>query len=112
MTGMTLWQPIVPIAMVVLGTMITRFAMFFIFSAGRPTPGYIRYLGKVLPAAALGLLVMYCFRNESLFVGNRAIPELVAALVVAGLHFWRRNMLLSMAGGTIFYIVLLRYITI
>ncbi|MCC8167159.1 MAG: AzlD domain-containing protein [Planctomycetes bacterium] len=108
---MTMWEQVVTIAMVVLGTMATRFVIFFIFSGGRSTPDYIKYLGKMLPAAAFGLLVIYCFRNVSLFSGDHAVPELAAAALTAGLHLWRRNMLLSMAGGTIFYMVLIRLLS-
>ena len=57
---MTLTQQIITIAMVVLGTMITRFLPFLIFPAGKETPKYIQYVGKVLPAAVFGLLVVYC----------------------------------------------------
>lgn len=55
---MTLTQQILTIAMVVLGTAVTRFLPFLIFPAGRPTPKYIRYLGRVLPCAVFGLLVV------------------------------------------------------
>ncbi|MCC8116422.1 MAG: branched-chain amino acid transporter permease [Planctomycetes bacterium] len=107
---MTMWEQAVTIAMLVVGTMATRFVIFYIFSGDRPTPEYIKYLGRMLPAAAFGLLVVYCFRNESLFSGDHALPELAAAACTAGLHLWRRNMLLSMAGGTIFYMALIRFV--
>lgn len=98
-------QQIIVIAMVVLGTVLTRTLPFLLFPAGRETPDYIRYLGKVLPSAALGLLVVYCFRNTSLLSGNHGIPELLSSAVVVGLHVWRRSMILSIAGGTIFHML-------
>lgn len=67
---MTLTQQIITIAMVVLGTMITRFLPFLIFPAGKETPKYIQYVGKVLPAAVFGLLVVYCLRSVDLFSGS------------------------------------------
>lgn len=103
---MTLTQQIVTIAMVVLGTMLTRFVPFFVFPAGKPTPKYVQYLGNVLPPAVFGLLIIYCLKNVSIFTGSHAIPELLAITLVIALHTWKRQMLLSIAGGTIFYMIL------
>ena len=105
---MTLTQQILTIAMVVLGTALTRFLPFLIFPSGRPTPKYIQYLGKVLPAAVFGLLVVYCLRNVDLLSGSHGLPELLSILLVIGLHVWKRQMLLSIAGGTIFYMILVQ----
>lgn len=63
---MTLTQQAITILMVVLGTLITRFLPFIVFPAGKPTPKYIQYLGKVLPSAVFGLLVVYCLRNTDI----------------------------------------------
>ena len=107
---MTLSQQIITIAMVSLGTMITRFLPFILFPAGKETPKYIRYLGKVLPAAVFGMLVIYSLKDISLLVGSHGIPEMISILVVAGLHFRKRQMLLSIAGGTICYMLLIQFI--
>ncbi len=107
---MTLTQQMITIAMVVLGTAITRFLPFLVFPAGKPTPKYIRYLGKVLPPAIFGLLVVYSLRNVDILSGNHGIPELLAVLLVMGLHVWKRQMLLSIAGGTVFYMVLVQMV--
>ena len=107
---MTLTQQIITILMVVLGTMITRFLPFLIFPAGKPTPKYIQYLGKVLPGAVFGLLVIYCLKNVSLFTGTHGIPELIAIVLVVILHYRKRQMLLSIAGGTICYMLLVQFI--
>ena len=96
--------------MVVLGTAVTRFLPFLIFPAGKQTPKYVQYLGKVLPAAVFGLLVIYCLKDVSIFTGSRGIPELLAIALVIGLHLWKRQMLLSIAGGTIFYMALVQFI--
>ncbi len=77
---MTLTQEMITIGMVVLGTALTRFLPFLLFPADKPTPRYVQYLGKVLPAAVFGLLVVYCLRNVSIFSGNHGIPELLAVL--------------------------------
>jgi branched-subunit amino acid transport protein AzlD len=96
---MSLTQQIITIAMVVLGTMITRFLPFLVFPAGKVTPEYVQYLGKVLPSAVLGLLVIYCFKDVSFLSHSRGIPEFLGVAVVAILHFWKKKMLLSIAGG-------------
>lgn len=105
---MTLTQEMITIAMVVLGTAVTRFLPFLIFPAGKPTPKYVRYLGKALPPALFGMLVVYSLRNVSVFTGNHGLPELLAVLLVIVLHLWKRQMLLSIAGGTVFYMVLVQ----
>ena len=107
---MTLTQQIVTIAMVILGTMLTRFVPFFVFPAGKPTPKYVQYLGNVLPPAVFGLLIIYCLKNVSIFTGSHAIPELLAITLVIALYTWKRQMLLSIAGGTIFYMILVQFI--
>ena len=107
---MTLSQQIITIAMVSLGTMITRFLPFVVFPAGKETPKYIRYLGKVLPAAVFGMLVIYSLKDVSLITGSHGIPEMISILLVIGLHFWKRQMLLSIAGGTICYMLLIQFI--
>lgn len=96
--------------MVILGTILTRFLPFLLFPAGKPTPQYIRYLGKVLPSAVFGLLVIYCLKNVNPFTGSHGIPELLAVALVIVLHLWKRQMLLSIAGGTIVYMLLVQFI--
>lgn len=110
MTEMTLAQQIVTIAVIVGGTMLTRFLPFLLFPAGRSTPKFVRYLGKVLPAAVFGLLIIYCLRNVSVFTGSHGIPESIAIGVVVGLHLWKRQMLLSIASGTICYMLLVQLV--
>ncbi len=107
---MTLTQQILTIAMIVMGTVITRFLPFFLFSPEKPTPEYIQYLGKFLPSAVFGLLIIYCLKNVSLFAGNHGVPEAVSILLVIALHLWKRQMLISIAGGTICYMLLVQLV--
>ena len=107
---MTLTQQIITIAIVVLGTMLTRFLPFMLFPAGKPTPKYVRYLGKVLPPAVFGMLVIYCLKNVSIFTGSHAIPEMLSISLVVALHLWKRQMLLSIAGGTVCYMLLVQLV--
>ena len=107
---MTLPQQIITIAMIVLGTMLTRFLPFLLFPSGKPTPKYIQNLGTVLPSAVFGLLVIYCLKDVSLFTGSHGLPELIAIALVIALHLWKRQMLLSIAGGTICYMLLVQFV--
>ncbi|RKJ44603.1 branched-chain amino acid transporter AzlD [bacterium 1XD8-76] len=107
---MTIEQQIITIGICVLGTMLTRFLPFLVFSSKKPTPEYVRYLGRALPAAIFGMLVVYCLRNMEVFSGNHGLPELIAICLVAALHLWKRQMLLSIAGGTICYMFLVQTI--
>ncbi len=107
---MTLTEQIITIGIVVLGTMITRFLPFLLFPAGKPVPKYVQYLGKALPSAVFGLLVIYCLKNVNLMQGSHGIPELLSLAAVAALHLWKRQMLLSIAGGTVFYMALVQRI--
>ncbi len=107
---MTLIQQIILVALISLGTMLTRFLPFLIFRENKPTPPAIQYLGKVLPSAVFGLLIIYCLKNISLLSGSHGLPELIAIAIVVGLHLWKRQMLLSIAGGTILYMVLVQFL--
>ena len=107
---MTVTQRLITIAMCVLATQLTRFLPFLVFPAGKPTPRFIRYLGHALPAAVFGMLLVYCLRNTSILSGSHGLPELFAILIVAGLHLWKRQMLLSIGVGTICYMILVQFI--
>ncbi len=107
---MTLTQQLITVAIIALGTVLTRFLPFWIFPANKPTPKAIRYLGKALPAAIFGLLVVYCLKNVNLLSGSHGLPELIAIAAVVALHLWKRQMLLSIAGGTVLYMVLIQLV--
>ena len=107
---MTLAQQIITIALCVLATMITRFLPFLVFSSNKPTPKYIRYLGDYLPPAIFGMLIVYCLKNVTLLAGSHGLPELIAILVTIGLHLFKRQMLLSIAAGTVCYMLLVQFI--
>ncbi len=98
------------IVVATLVTMATRFLPFLIFGNGKKTPGIVTYLGKVLPCAIMGMLVVYCFKDVSFLSAPYGLPELIACAVVALLHIWRRNTLLSIGAGTVFYMVLVQFV--
>lgn len=107
---MTSLQTAVMIAAVALGTMLTRFLPFFVFSGKKPVPKYVEYLGKALTGAALGLLVVYGFKNVNVLAGTYGLPELISLVVIVMLHVWKRNMLLSIAAGTGLYMLLVNFV--
>lgn len=107
---MTATQRIITVAAVVLATVLTRFLPFIVFPSGKPTPKFIRYLGEYLPSAIFGLLVIYCLKNVSVFEGSRGIPELISVAATVGLHLWKKQMLLSIAGGTACYMLLVQFV--
>lgn len=109
---MTTAQHIITIALCALATMLTRFLPFILFPAGRPTPKFIRFLGHALPAAVFSMLVVYCLKGISLTTGSHGLPELIAIAVVAALHLWKKQTLLSIAVGTIVYMVLVQRVFI
>ena len=103
-------QQLVTILVVAAGTMLIRFLPFLLIPAGKPTPNYIQYLGRVLPAAVFGMLVVYCLKNVSLLSGSHGLPEAMAIAVVAALHLWKKQTLLSIAGGTVCYMLLVQLV--
>ena len=110
MSPLPFWQQCVIIALCSLASMLSRSLPFLLFKPGASLPSYIRYLGKALPSAVFALLVVYCLKDVSLLSGNHGIPEAIALLVTTLLHLWKRQMMLSMAAGTILYMGLVQYV--
>ena len=107
---MTITQQVVTIGLCVLATLITRFLPFLVFSSDRKTPAYVTYLGKALPAAIFGMLVIYCLKNVSFLSGTHGFPEIISIVAVILLHLCKRNMLLSIAAGTVCYMLLVQFV--
>ena len=91
-------------------TLLLRFLPFLIFGGKRETPPYIVYLGKVLPYAIMGMLVIYCMRGISFTAAANFLPELIACAVVVLAHVWKRNTLLSIISGTVCYMLLVQFV--
>lgn len=89
-------------------TFFIRGLPFLLFPGNKKTPAYIMYLGKVLPFAIIGMLVVYCFKNVSAISAPFGIPELIALVVIVFLHVWKRNTLISIGGGTLLYMFLVQ----
>lgn len=106
------WVASATIGLCVLGTMATRFLPFLIFREDKETPAFVQYLGKYLAASVFEMLVIYCLRNVSFLHGNHGIPEMIAIVVTCRLHLWKRQMLVSIAGRTACYMLLLHFVFI
>lgn len=107
---LTVFQTAVMIAAVALGTMLTRFLPFLAFGGKKPAPKYVEYLGKALPGAALGLLVVYCFKDVNILAAPHGLPEVIALAVIVAVHLFKRNMLVSIAAGTATYMLLVNFV--
>lgn len=107
---LTMVQTLVILLAVAAGTQITRWLPFVLFPEHREPPKVVAYLGRVLPPAMMGLLVVYCLRSVDLLSGSHGLPEAIAVAVIAALHLWKRNVLLSIAGGTAVYMLLVQVV--
>ena len=105
-------KTILMILAVAAGTQLTRWLPFWLFPENKEPPAIVTYLGRVLPAATMGLLVVYCLKGVSWTSAPHGIPELISVAVVAVLHRWKGNVLLSIAGGTVLYMVLVQMVFI
>ena len=96
------------ILVMAIGTALLRFLPFLVFR--KSTPPYIAYLGKVLPPALIGMLVVYCMKDLNFSAAPYGLPELIAALCVVGLQLWKRSSIVSILGGTAIYMVLVQVV--
>ena len=107
MTNEKIWLTLAVIALV---TALTRFSPFIFFEGKGKTPKLIQTLGKTLPYAIMGMLVVYCLKDMRFDAVSSFLPEAMACAVVVGLHLWRRNTLLSIVGGTVAYMLLVQMV--
>lgn len=98
------------ITVIALVTIALRFLPFLIFGENRKTPPLVAYLGQVLPYAIMGMLVVYCLKGVDLSTAPFGIPEAIGCALVALLHIWKRNTLLSIGAGTVCYMLLVQFV--
>ena len=106
---MTKMYAVLTVAVVAIVTALLRFLPFIVFK-NRKTPKMVSYLGRVLPYAVMGMLVVYCLKGVTLFSFPYGLPELIACLLVVFMHIWKRNTLLSIMVGTVSYMVMIQLI--
>lgn len=108
---MTIAEKIVTLIVIALATVLTRFLPFMIFPEGKKAPAFVTYLGQVLPAAASGLLLIYALRKAPQSPGG-GLAEFISLILVTLLYKWKKNTLLSLAGGTVLYMYLVQNVFI
>lgn len=105
-------QLIIFFSVVSLGTILTRALPFLLFPENRQIPKYIKYLADILPFTIIGMLVVYCLKDVSLMTAPFGLPEAISITVIAILHIWKKNTLLSIGGGALLYMLLVQYVFI
>ena len=106
---MTTTQQILTIGIMAAAVVATRFLPFLLFPNASHTPQFVRYLGKYLAPAVFGMLVVYCLKDIHILQHGHGLPQVLGVGCCVALHLWRRNMLLTIAGGTLFYMFLIQY---
>ena len=107
MTGI---QVLITVLLLSGATVLIRFLPFLLFPAGKEIPKGVLYLGNVLPAAVRGLMVVYCFKDVSLLSGSHGLPEAIGTAFVVVSYLKWRSLLVSIGGGTAFYMILVQVI--
>lgn len=109
-------QIVSSIAVMAAAVILTRSLPFLVFPSADKTPRFVRFLGRYLASAVFGMLVVYCFKDVH-FVSatdgaghltHHGLPQLIGVALTIALHIWRRNLLFTIAGGTVLYIILLK----
>ncbi len=98
------------IFVVAVCTVLTRALPFMLLGGRKEVPKVVKYLGKVLPPAIMVILVIYCIKGISLFKGSHGLPEILAIAIVAFLHIWKKNTLISIGVGTLAYMIFVQFI--
>jgi len=107
---LTTQQALLTIVIIAVTTIMVRALPFIIFPADKETPKFIVYLGEVLPYAIIGMLIIYCFKEVSIINAPHGVPELIAGVFVVAIHKWKHNLLISIGGGTLLYMVLVQVV--
>lgn len=107
---MTITQALISIAIIAVVTFLMRSVPFFLFPSNKPIPKPVKYLGDVLPFAVMGMLIVYCLKDAVVTSFPFGLPELIAILFIVIVHKWKHNLLLSILGGTVLYMVLVQVV--
>lgn len=102
------WETFVTAAALALGIMATRFLPFLLFSNKDRLPRVVLYLGGALPHASMAMLLVYCLKDVSLLRGAHGLPEALGIFFTGALYLWRKNLLLAVGAGTVFYMLLVQ----
>ena len=100
----------ITIALVVLGTVLTRFLPGVLFPPTKPMPPVVAFLGQTLPIALMGMLVVFSLKDTNLSAYPHGLPVFIAVIITALLHAWKSKALLSVIGGTVSYMILIQLV--
>lgn len=103
-------QQIITILLIAASTIATRALPFILFPSQKHTPRFVQFLGKYLASAVFGMLIIYCVKDVSFLSGNHGVPQVIGIAFCVLLHLWRKNMFLTIAGGTLFYMAIIHII--
>ncbi len=98
------------VLIVTICTLITRATPFLLFGRNSKPPKIVNYLGEILPSAIMAILIVYCLKEVTFSLTSGFVPQFLSVALVVLLHLWKRNILLSIAGGTISYMLLVQFI--
>lgn len=104
------FNAVILVIVIAVVTMLLRFLPFAIFSGRRKASKYIMYLGDILPSAIIGMLIVYCLRSVDFTAAAEWLPSVISVFAVLGLHIWKHNTILSIVGGTLLHMFLVRII--
>ena len=107
---MTNIELLLTVGITALVTAALRFIPFLLFSGQKSPPRFITWLSGQLPRAVMAMLVVYCLKDVEPLVAASVIPALAGVAATVALHVWKKQMMLSIAGGTIVYMLLIRII--
>ena len=106
---MTTLEQIVTILIAGFATVLTRFLPFVIFK-GKKIPKALDYLGFALPASVFGMLLVYCLKDTVVTSFPFALPAVLGLAVTSAIYLWKKNTLISIAAGTVFYMFLIQVV--
>lgn len=104
----SLFYFVIIIAIVAMVTWLTRAIPYILFGGQKELPETVEYLGNVLPASIMIILVIYCLRNINLTAFPFGLAELISVAVVILAQLVKEDSIFSMILGTICYMVLIR----
>lgn len=107
---MTTAQALISISVIAGLTFLTRALPFVLFPNNKPIPKYVKYLGDVLPFAVIGMLIVYCLKDTAVISFPYGLPELIAIIFIVAIHKRKHNLLFSILGGTVLYMVLVQLV--
>lgn len=107
---LTSGESVIIILIIAVTTLLLRAVPFILFPANRNTPKFVTYLGSVLPFAIIGMLIIYCLKNTGVASFPYGLPEFIAIAVVAAIHLWKRNTLMSIGAGTVIYMIMVQFV--